>query len=147
MYIGVWVALEDVKPDAGPLFYYEGSHKYFNSVKELTAVYEASDKNVNRMFEIMHDVVSSKCKRVELCVNQGDAILWHPGVMHGGTFASDRDATRYSCVYHFGAQGVNVRFQTTFPNNFLNVPLCGLSEYNGQLYARKNMPKVIPHKD
>jgi len=146
LYVGVWVALEQVRAEAGPLFYYEGSHKYFNSEDDLRAVWKESGQNVGRMFGIIRQHIEGRCRRHEATVNAGDAVIWHPGLVHGGTRATDPTLTRYSCVYHFGAVGVNIRDERAFPEDFVNVPMHGLLRRNGQYYARKNLPKVMLHE-
>ena len=145
LYAGVWVALEDVQADAGPLFYYEGSQRYFNSEEELRDVWKSSGGNVDRMFVLIHEYIESKCKRVIPDLRTGDAVIWHPGIVHGGTRATNAQATRFSAVYHFAPVGVNVRDQRVFPGDFANVPTYGLRKNQGQFYARKNMPKVMLH--
>jgi hypothetical protein len=135
LYAGVWVALEDVQPEAGPLFYYPGSHKRYATEADLFAAFEGCDRSVDLMFDQMRGE-AEKVARPELAlIKKGDAVIWHPGILHGGTMATDPHATRYSIVFHFAPVGVNVR-DTRFPNDFPNVPTYGIQRKNGNYYCR-----------
>jgi hypothetical protein len=143
LYTGVWVALEDVSENAGPLFYYPGSHNFFNSEKSLTDLYLSCNKDLNTMFSKMREAVEVNLKPVRLILKKGDAVIWHPGILHGGTLANDPFATRYSAVFHFAPLGVNVRMNDTFPMNFYNYPKYGVMKKYNNYYCRGSLPKVM----
>jgi hypothetical protein len=118
---GVWVALEDISPEAGPLFYYPGSHKYFNSEAELAKLHAESQSSPDLMFEkILQKVSGEGITKENVIIEKGDAVIWHPGLLHGGNRALDQAKTRFSAVFHFAPVGVNVRMHGSFPRNFIN---------------------------
>jgi hypothetical protein len=142
LYVGVWVALEDVADDAGPLFYYPGSHRYFSSETQLKAVFERAGGDVQYMFDLMREELETNIKPERVLIKKGDAVIWHPGLMHGGSPATTSGATRYSMVFHFAPVGVNVRSKS-FPNDFANIPTYGIKSRDGRAYSRVSLPAVM----
>ena len=98
---GVWVALEDVDEDNGPLFYYPGSHR----LPELTA-YDLgvsagySSYNYYERFqqELMNELGLAP---IEFHAKKGDALVWSSNVVHGGKPVLDESSTRWSQVTHY----------------------------------------------
>jgi ectoine hydroxylase-related dioxygenase (phytanoyl-CoA dioxygenase family) len=121
---GAWIALEDIDPDAGPLFYVPGSHKlpFFNSDdvvardSELKARREAARAGVlppeqrqalvqqvglswtERLLEL-HE--HHGLERVTLPVRAGDVIIWHSLLAHGGSPRLNPSLSRRSAVFHY----------------------------------------------
>ncbi len=102
-----WIALEDVTPDSGPLFYYAGSHKMkkFNwgngiiyHVREsyYTPVQFANwlEKNCQR----------NNYKKEVLLIKKGDVLIWHAALVHGGTVITNPEKTRQSFVCHYSTK-------------------------------------------
>jgi hypothetical protein len=102
---GVWVALEDVTLENGPLFYYPGSHRwpiYTNEhigrcVSTLPArpsqhVYEAAWGAL---------VDAHGAKREPFLAKKGQALIWAANLLHGGSLQLNRQATRWSQVTHY----------------------------------------------
>tara|TARA_R110002094_G_scaffold160177_2_gene145492 strand:- start:395 stop:1264 length:870 start_codon:yes stop_codon:yes gene_type:complete len=121
---GVWVALEDVHPDAGPLFYYPGSHKWGidraedcwrvrpdlfertqregfwapDNIEERTAT---AGELGNAWCQLLIDKVAARGEQpVPVMVKKGDALIWHAYLVHGGQPRRDRRLTRRSMVTH-----------------------------------------------
>jgi hypothetical protein len=107
---GVWVALEDIDHDNGPLFYFPGSHRLpiFNmhdfglSPQDYSGL-EESYPLYERIVADMLD--ASGFKRVELSLKKGQALLWEANLFHGGGEIHDRDRTRLSQVTHYYFEG------------------------------------------
>ena len=101
---GVWVALEDVSEDAGPLEYYPGSHKWpivynrqigvrmFGKATPPHASYETVWSALIRKFNIAPQ---------HFCPRKGDAIIWLANLLHGGSRQRDPNLTRWSQVTHY----------------------------------------------
>jgi ectoine hydroxylase-related dioxygenase (phytanoyl-CoA dioxygenase family) len=143
LFVGVWVALEDVRADAGPLVYYPGSQRYFNSEAELRDVFVQAGRDEQKMFKVMQAKIEQHCVPETVLLKKGDAVIWHPGLMHGGTKASTPGITRNSGVFHLAPLGVNVRDDRTFPDEFRNMPTYGLKRYDGGYYCRGRLPKAM----
>lgn len=112
---GVWVALEDVRPDSGELEVYSGSHR-------LPRVYmqnsdcqkvkgdwqEFGKKVVARWAEMRrgHERVIYRPKR-------GDVLIWHENLMHAGSVRRNLSLSRRSMVSHCFADGALVFYDST----------------------------------
>lgn len=142
-FVGVWVALEDVRETAGPLFYYLGSHRHFSSEEALRDAYERGGREPQGMFKAMHAEIKKHCKPETVIIKKGDAVIWHPGLMHGGAPATVLDQTRNSAVFHFAPLGVNVRGDRVFPRDFINLPAYGVMKQGAGLYCRTTLPTAM----
>jgi ectoine hydroxylase-related dioxygenase (phytanoyl-CoA dioxygenase family) len=99
---GVWVALEDVGPDQGPVVYYPGSHK----LPELSFEY-AGELSGNKDYErFLHEVIEEKGITPALAtMKKGEAVVWASDVIHGGAPQRDMSLTRLSQVTHYFFEG------------------------------------------
>lgn len=95
--IGVWVALEDMDEDNGTLVVAPGSHKKGFIEWPYPAVEVGKQYRLYAAYEKMVDTD----KTVPIVCKQGDAILWHPDLLHGGHPIKDESRTRYSQVTHY----------------------------------------------
>jgi hypothetical protein len=97
---GVWVALEDVGPDNGPLFYYPGSHK----LPEATAydLGQTVDAPYYHLYEEFQEelMIELDIEPVEFHARQGDALIWSSNIVHGGRPVTGPHTTRWSQVSH-----------------------------------------------
>ncbi|MEX2468657.1 MAG: phytanoyl-CoA dioxygenase family protein [Pseudohongiellaceae bacterium] len=102
---GVWVALEDIDEDNGPLAYYPGSHKlpyYGMHDLELEPGYE----NYRHYEQRIQDLIDEHSLQVEYgVVPKGTAIIWHANVLHGGAPQKDKGRSRHSQVTHYYFEG------------------------------------------
>jgi len=102
---GVWLALEEIGSEAGPLHYYPGSHRLpwfdMHDIGLPTGFehYRAYEDFVEQLME------SQKLERVELPLRRGEAVIWSANLFHGGSEIRDPDATRYSQVTHYYFEG------------------------------------------
>jgi len=98
---GVWVALEDVTAENGPLFYYPGSHRlpeYDYSDLSRTPE-EGSYPDYERFVAAL-----MRAQRIEprrLLVREGSALVWSSNIVHGGTRIASPGRTRHSQVTHY----------------------------------------------
>jgi hypothetical protein len=100
---GVWVALEDIDADSGPLFYYPGSHKWPIYVNEHIGHLAAGTTTTQGVYEglwrelvELHDI-----KPERLVVKKGSALIWAANLLHGGDRRKDLARTRWSQVSHY----------------------------------------------
>lgn len=96
-----WIALEDVSAQAGPLFYYPGSHNI--------PLFLFSDGRPNqRLDEFQHyrDHMQKHVTEMQLVPEaflpkQGDVLIWHERLFHAGGAIENMDITRKSLVVHY----------------------------------------------
>ena len=106
--IAVWVALEDMSLENGPLHYYPGSHRLPYVMNEdfgnassrwWLGPKEYSDYE-DRIAEIFEE---KKLKKDVFVAQKGDVLIWHANILHGGEKVVDPDSTRKSVVFHYYA--------------------------------------------
>ncbi len=101
---GVWVALEDITEDNGPLFYYPGSHRNpeynFSDFKNTTE--DTSYENYPEYETFMEDLMEKSAYKKKKCLaKKGDVLIWSSNIIHGGSPVEDPQSTRYSQVTHY----------------------------------------------
>lgn len=110
--VAIWVALEDIKEDAGPLSYYPGSHKlpyllndgYERGGNVFTV---GADSNYLKYEEKIGEVVKEKkLPKKIFTARKGDVLIWHANLIHGGEKITRAGATRKSMVVHYFAEDV-----------------------------------------
>jgi ectoine hydroxylase-related dioxygenase (phytanoyl-CoA dioxygenase family) len=104
---GVWVALEDVKEDQGPLFYYPGSHRLpeyvMSDVGTVPPPIEAR-KPCEAYEAYMESVIARENLEAEVFTcSKGQVFIWASNFLHGGSKVTREGATRYSQVTHYYA--------------------------------------------
>lgn len=102
---GVWLAMEDVGPDAGPLFYYPGSHKWPIMTNALIGR-EGHGKSLNSAQDPYGAAWNALCiaqdaKRETFLPRKGQALIWCANLLHGGSHQNDPSLTRWSQVTHY----------------------------------------------
>jgi hypothetical protein len=102
---GVWLALEDISPDAGPLVVYPGSH--------VIPDYEMHDLGVPsepehypQYEQFMAALMKARgFQPKHVVVKKGQAIVWLANLVHGGSRRNNPDLTRKSQVTHYYFEG------------------------------------------
>ncbi|MBK8816878.1 MAG: phytanoyl-CoA dioxygenase family protein [Methylococcaceae bacterium] len=103
---GVWVALEDIDENNGPLIYYPESHTLPIVTMEDLGI-DGSKTPLNyeayRLYEnyIEDMLVGLKLKPLSLDIKKGDALIWSANLLHGGAPIRDKTKTRFSQVTHY----------------------------------------------
>lgn len=102
---GVWLAMEDVGPDAGPLFYYPGSHKWPIMTNALIGrrgygsdLASAQDP-YSPAWRALCDIYGAEEER--FLPRKGQALIWCANLLHGGSRQNDPTLTRWSQVTHY----------------------------------------------
>jgi len=112
-YFGVWTALEPVDEENGPLRVLHQGHKC-NLLKERHNIPEIVKKKStsgisgtdDEAFYAYARATIANCatqnitRFVDVLLNTGDTIIWHPLLPHGGAPIKDETRTRYSLVAH-----------------------------------------------
>ncbi len=100
--VASWVALEDVVPGSGELFYYPGSQKlgdliFAGGTKALLGGDPDADTYSTQLEQLAE---KSGLQRKLLHIAKGDALMWAADLMHGGAPIQARH-TRRSLVTHY----------------------------------------------
>lgn len=103
---GVWVALEDVHQDSGPLVYFPKSHRSkYISAKTLNISSELIEnaKYPQKYFEDYWKklVIQKNYKKEVFLAKKGQVFIWHANLIHGGSEIINKDLTRWSQVTHY----------------------------------------------
>jgi phytanoyl-CoA hydroxylase len=104
--IAVWIALEDVTEESGPLHYYPGSHKlpYLmnRQFDNIGSSFKLGDKLYTSYEDKVEEVLQSQSfeKKVFLA-KKGDVLIWHANLIHGGEPHINPKLSRKSMVFHF----------------------------------------------
>lgn len=105
--VGLWMALEDVNKNAGPLAIVERSHKFPvlnneklklsipKNEKELKQNYTKYEKKVVQILR------NKKSKIKEIIIKKGQIILWDANLLHGAKKIKNKKITRKSLVFHY----------------------------------------------
>lgn len=138
--VGCWIALEDVREDNGPLFYYPGSHR-IPKFDWGGGHLEFDGKNEKLVDDFGHFLEESCEKagleRLTFHAKKGDVFLWHAALVHGGSPTLDPNATRLSLVAHFSsvtAYPRDRRFADVEPRHY---------ERNGGLIYQEPVPPLL----
>lgn len=102
---GVWLAMEDVGADAGPLFYYSGSHRwpivtnalvgrrgFDNPLASAQDPYGPAWRALCEAHDAQEEVFLAR---------KGQALIWCANLLHGGSRQNNPRLTRWSQVTHY----------------------------------------------
>lgn len=146
-YFGVWVALEDVDDNNGPLIVYEKGHlidpidrdqigrKYFSDLNSIPSISEDLWKEYQSRVVRMCEEKGLVKKKIH--VKKGDTIIWHPMLPHGGSDILDFQRTRLSFVMHTTPKNTPVFHANVFFNTSKKVNRKALWDYKSTLENRK----------
>lgn len=166
---GVWLALEDIHPDAGPLVYYPGSHRWpvlYNDL--LGKVAGAGDPVLDeapyqRAWQAM--VEASGVKPEIFLAKKGQALIWSANLLHGGSRQKDPARTRWSQVTHYYFDGcsyctpafsdpmagnlylreiVDISTGATIPNIYVDRPMAQVARRSGTGRETSPMAQAAP---
>lgn len=102
---GVWIALEDVKPGAGPLVYHPGSHRLPIATMRDAGV-NAPAPGPEQYESVFVKWFAAKIAAAgypteHAIVPKGWAFVWAANLAHGGSPVTEPGATRRSLVVHW----------------------------------------------
>lgn len=108
---GVWVALEDIDADNGPLHYYPGSQVLPQVTLADFGVKVLDDQNPYDLYRSVYEpgiagiVAQHGLKATEAHMRKGQALIWSANLLHGGQPILDPSRTRHSQVTHYYFDG------------------------------------------
>jgi hypothetical protein len=108
--VGVWVALEDIHEDAGPLVYFPGSHRLPILTNEhLGVIAKGPDDTYAHgahYLAMWRSLVEGLALQpLRFCARKGQALIWAANLLHGGDLHRDPQRTRWSQVTHYYFDG------------------------------------------
>jgi hypothetical protein len=102
---GVWLAMEDIGPDAGPLFYLPGSHRWPTVNNQAigrkgfgSKAASAQEPYAQAWNELR---IAYDAKEATFLARKGQALIWVANLLHGGSPQIDPKLTRWSQVTHY----------------------------------------------
>jgi Phytanoyl-CoA dioxygenase (PhyH) len=102
---GVWVALEDILPDSGPLIYYPGSQK-ISDLHYSNIINICDEQNIGEIGSGYVSILGDLLKKLGIksktaLIKKGQAFIWTSNLVHGGSAIRDQNLTRKSLVTHY----------------------------------------------
>lgn len=100
---GVWLALEDIGPEQGPLEYYVGSHRWPIYTNEHVGFVPGNGGNDQSIYHTLWQrlVERTGVRRQMFQARKGQALIWAANLLHGGMPHLDKSKTRWSQVTHY----------------------------------------------
>ncbi len=106
---GVWTALEDIAPGAGPLAYHPGSHKLPVLTMRAAGVNHSpptpDDYGKTYVPALAARLDASVLPSTTAVLRKGEALVWAANLAHGGSPITDPGSTRRSLVTHYFFKG------------------------------------------
>ncbi len=114
---GVWVALEDIHPDAGPLFVYPKSHRiptlYSKTVGMKKITTDWSEYAEKYLPQLKQRLEERGLTPFYYTPKAGSLLVWHSNLAHGGSERKNPALSRKSIVSHYFARGGIAYYDTT----------------------------------
>lgn len=106
--LGVWIALDDINDENGPLHYYPGSHKqpyYLNADYDNAGnAFMIGSKDYSAYEAMIAGKLQDQLSDKKVFhANKGDLLVWHANLFHGGEPHLNKSKTRRSMVFHYYA--------------------------------------------
>jgi Phytanoyl-CoA dioxygenase (PhyH) len=101
---GVWVALEDIDEDNGPLVYFPGSHQWpIYSNEHIGKLIRKGDDSSQQAFQDLWEklVKVHNLEPKRFLAKKGQAVIWLANLLHGGDKQNSAARTRWSQVTHY----------------------------------------------
>lgn len=101
---GVWVALEDITEENGPVFYCQGSHRLpeYNFSHIQSAAKTTSYEDYREYEVFMEKIVEvNSFPKKKFLAKKGDVLIWSSNIIHGGSPVRKVGSTRWSQVTHY----------------------------------------------
>lgn len=112
-YLAVWIALDDIHPDAGPFEFVRGSHKWDVLRQEKLFQHLTPEEQASPAWpSFTQDWVARACEdeitrhggMIEQFIPQGgDVLVWHSNLVHRGSQPKDPERLRKSLICHYSS--------------------------------------------
>lgn len=140
--IAVWIALEDISMEQGPVFYYKGSQQLpylTNADYSNTSNQYMVDGNANAKYEkkVAEIIAANQLQKEVFLPKKGDVLVWHANMIHGGEPHINKALSRKSMVAHYFAEEVIAYHEISERPAIFDTELVGEVEddfYKGQTH-------------
>jgi ectoine hydroxylase-related dioxygenase (phytanoyl-CoA dioxygenase family) len=102
---GVWVALEDIDMENGPLVYYPGSHRLPEVTMQELGLHAGKDDYPAYERHVAEVIEREGLEPRFGLLKKGQALVWASNLLHGGAPQADRSRSRHSQVTHVFFEG------------------------------------------
>jgi hypothetical protein len=160
---GVWIALEDIDANAGPLVVYPGSHKL--PELDMFDLGLPSDRGAYGAYEraVAAILRQSRIQPEEVLLRKGQAIVWSANLFHGAAKIREPGRTRHSqathyyfkdCLYYFPLESdpfvrrmcmrevIDIRTGRSVPNSYRGRVL-SMSDYRQYMTYPRPLPAWV----
>jgi hypothetical protein len=115
---GVWIALEDVRPESGELEIYRGSHRLPRVYMNASGCAKVSDDDWAEFGDTVAErwrqmLAAGNFEKVTYRPKRGTVRVWHENLMHAGGVRNDTSLSRRSIVSHYFADGAIAFYDST----------------------------------
>ena len=93
-----WVALEEIKADAGRFFIFEGSHTV--DITKLSNYEKILSNHDNYVDELISVCEKNNFKPKAPLLNKGDVLFWNSKTLHGSLNSQSKLYSRSSITFH-----------------------------------------------
>ena len=133
-----WVALEDVKVGSGELEYYPKSHRFKDEDFGEGRMHWNPQLDGNEVHDKFLSDIHKKAAAEGITIEKfrpkkGTALIWHPGLAHGGSQIVDQNSTRRSHVTHYCPIS-NIPYYFKFAPDHSSVSNSILGSYSSWFY-------------
>ena len=136
--VGVWIALENIDKDNGPIFYYPESHKLREYNMRSFRLGRGHDF-YPQYEQAIQKIISKKKLTSSLGeIQKGHAIIWHANLLHGGSAHKDMSRTRHSQVTHCYFE--NCKYYTPLYSRF------PFKQYREPIWIPESPDYVLPEQ-
>ena len=119
---GVWVALEDIHEDSGPLAIGEKTHKLpLFSYESIGLDIPKSEKELKKSYTLYEEWCRNLMKDndiniKELTIKKGQCIIWQSNTLHGAYKIKNKELSRKSMAIHFHYENCEKIFYPSYSN-------------------------------
>lgn len=120
--IGVWVAAEDIHPEAGRFFVHAGSHR-------ATLAVDDADPNGHDYKQKVAQLVEAHAEdwpRVAPVLRQGDVLIWSSLTVHGSLATTAPQYSRRSFTAHYIPMSHSYRWLRRYPGSHRSIAMNGV---------------------
>ena len=111
-YVAVWIALDDIDPDAGPFEFVPGSHRRFGIIRNrnMLAALDPAERGPDwpkHSERILTPIFDDAIEQFEVAppkqflARKGDVFFWHPRLLHRGSTPLNPDLERRALIAHY----------------------------------------------